>query len=286
MRNEIAKVPVAKAPAMRRKTGSIESIRDLDMILDEKSTSSPVQASPIALRKRKPTSVLSGHGSGPLKYRSRTMIIVHYDGQIQKSFEIMVRNIGTGRNMLRKGKMAAKMEAFAELAGSDDSGDSDEDTAPKMGYRPRPGFTAMRSRPGMQSGRGANNSSELFDSTDKALESAQGLCEKGAHQSLRDGDCRKELELVRKHFESVLEAASKEVAKYGARPEESSTLPSQLDPSTRTPSRIQAKPLLPDVRPDVAVATTTAKAVAIEVDEDSDDNDDFVMPPIRLTSRV
>ncbi|KAF2739048.1 hypothetical protein EJ04DRAFT_9137 [Polyplosphaeria fusca] len=285
MRNEISKVPVSRSLPMRRKTGSVESIRDLDAVLEERSASTPMQQSPFATRKRKPASVLSGQGSGALKYRSRTMIIVYYDGQIQKSFETLVRNVGTGRNMLRKGKMAAKMEAFAELAGSDSDG-SDDDVTAKIGYRPRPGFASMRSRAGARGERGGDDPSEVFDSTDKALETAQGLCEKAAHQSLRDGDCRKELDLVKKHFEGVLETATKEVAKYIGRKEMAAAVEaSKLETSTPTPTRIEAKPLLPDIRPAVAVAATTAKAVDIEVDDDTDD-DDFVMPPIRLTSRA
>jgi hypothetical protein len=60
---------------------------------------------------------------------------------------------------------------------------------------------------------------ELFDSTDRTLEHAQGLCERAAHQSLRDGTCQKELDGVRKHFKEVRESARKEVEKFNAQKE-------------------------------------------------------------------
>ncbi|KAF2121519.1 hypothetical protein BDV96DRAFT_609555 [Lophiotrema nucula] len=287
MRDEIAKVPVSRSPPLKRRTGSVESIRDLDAIIEDASTSNTPQQTPVMNRKRKTASVLSGQASGPLKYRTRMMVIVQYDGQIQKSFETLVRNIGTGRNMLRKGKMAAKMEALAELAGSeDDSEGDDDDVMAKIGYRHRAGLSSMRARGavGIVPGRAGASSQEMFDTTDKSLETAQGLCEKAAHQSLRDGDCRKELESARKHFENVLAIANQQVAKYTAQKEkEVQKETSNID--APVPTSLQLKPTMPDIRATVAAAPTTAKAVDIEIDDESD-NDDFVMPPIRLTSRA
>lgn len=298
MQSEMAKVPVSRSPLMKRKTGSVESIRDLDAILEDPSSSTAAQQSPFATRKRKTPSILSAHASGPTKYRSRMMIIVQYDGQIQKQFESLVRCIGTGRNMLRKGKMAAKMEALAELAGSSDESEGDDDNLvmSKIGYRHRGGLSSMRSRPGMRglgARPGSNASPEaVYDSTDKALELAQGLCERAAHQSLRDGECRKEMDGVRRHFEEVLQTASKEVEKYKARKEkeaEQAAAKAQEEivespTPTFTPMDVEPKPTPPVIRATTATAPTTTKAVDIEIDDESED-DDFVMPPIRLTSR-
>src|SRR5262249_8319915 len=124
MQNDIAKMPKTTAPSMKRKTNSIESIRDLDAVAIEPATEPPTstaaQQGPLPTRKRKPASVVSGQHSGVPKIRQRHLLVVYYDGQIQKAFESLVRSIGTGRNHLRKGKMEAKMNALAELAGSDD----------------------------------------------------------------------------------------------------------------------------------------------------------------------
>ncbi|KAF2473942.1 uncharacterized protein BDR25DRAFT_302001 [Lindgomyces ingoldianus] len=289
MQNAIARVPMSRPFPLRKKTGSVESIRDLDAILEEPCSSTAAQSSPLANRKRKTPSALSGHASGPSKYRTRTMIIVHYDGQIQKAFETLVRNIGTGRNMLRKGKMAAKMEALAELAGSDDDDDDEEDPVmSKIGYRRRAGLSSLRARATMRGMGGPNDNSaspELFDTTDKALEQAQGLCEKAAHQSLRDGDCRKELSGVRRYFQEVLEKAAQETAKYKARKEQEAATEG-LRTETPSATKIEPKPATPTVQSIPPVPATSSKTTDIEVDDDDDDDLDFVMPPIRLTSRA
>ncbi|KAF2265781.1 hypothetical protein CC78DRAFT_174203 [Lojkania enalia] len=289
MRSEIAKVPVNRYPPLKRKTGSVESIRDLDAIMEVRGTSTPAQQSPVITRKRKTPSVLSGQTSGPIKYRSRTMIIVQYDGEIQKAFETLVRNIGTARNMLRKGKMAAKLEAMVDLVGSDDDSEGDDDDVmAKIGYRRRVGISSMRMRGAMRNGGTLSNvttsPTELFDTTDKSLELAQVLCEKAAHQSLRDGECKAQLDTVGKHFEETLETASKEVAKRVARREREAAKEESninLSPSTT----VEANPTVAIIRPTVSAALTTAKAVDIEIDDNSEE-EDFVMPPIRLTSRA
>lgn len=292
--SEMSKVFVTCTP-IKRRTGSAESIQDLDVTLGGSRTPTAAHQSLFASRKRRTPSALS-HASGPSKYRSRTMIIVQYDGQVQKAFETLVRSIGTGRNMLRKGKMAARIEALAELAGPDDAEDDDssddEALMSKIGYRYRAGLPSTRTRGAMRGGHAETNSpssgtpAELFDSTDKVLEHAQALCERAAHRSLRDGSCRKELNGIRKHFEEVLETARKEVEKYNTRKEkESSKQDLEIEPSP--PSVVMApKTLLPNIGPAPATAHTTLKAVDIEVDDEEDDDRDFVMPPIRFTSRV
>jgi hypothetical protein len=309
MQSEMARLPVAKSPPLRKKTGSVESIRDLDIIREGSSTPLAAQQSPSTNRKRKSPSVTSGKASGPITYRSRNMIIVQYDGEIQKQFESLVRGIGTGRNMLRKGKMAAKLEALADLASSDDDSEgsdyNDEQAMSRIGYRHRAGLSSMRAR-GMMGGEPTANyntkaSPELFDTTDKSLEQAQGLCEKAAHQSLRDGDCRKELNDVRKHCQVVLDTATNEVAKYNARmakeaedaknnPPRKHSEPEVLTAAT-TPELsaspgigIDSRPMMPSTK-SAPPAIPTSKGIDIEIDDD-DDEDDFVMPPIRLTSRA
>ncbi|KAF2708786.1 hypothetical protein K504DRAFT_380734 [Pleomassaria siparia CBS 279.74] len=289
------KVPVTQSMPIKRRTGSVESIRDIQDTVEDANPSTTAQQNLYNGRKRKTPSILS-RASGPSKYRSRVMIVVQYDGEVQKSFETLVRSIGTGRNMLRKGKMVARMEALAEMAGPDDADDTDDsgDDAimAKIGYRHRAALPSMRPRGPMRGvgseskGPSSGTSVELFDSTDKALEHAQGLCERAAHQALRDGNCRKEMDGVRKHLEGVLEAANKEVEKYNARKDKESSL-DELETQSLPPSVVlPAKPILPTIRSDPAAAHTTLKAVEIEVDDDEFDDVDFVMPPIRLTSRV
>ena len=210
------------------------------------------------------------------------MVVVQYDGNVQKAFEGMVRDIGTGRNLLRKAKMAAKMQALADLA-SDSSSDDDVDPMmAKIGYRHR-GIRSARTRASLgipQSG--AATPPELFDRSDKFLEQAQSLCETAAHRSLRDGDCRKELFGVRKHFESVLEIATKEVARQESikQPEDGTNAH-----SVQSSMEIEPQPKTYLSLPTPTATIRTSKIMEIEVD-DEDDDEDYVMPPIRMTSRV
>lgn len=317
MQDEVVKVPMSLHPFPKRATESMESIRPdiVDAVERGAALLHGQQTEPAENRKRKTLSVLSGPGSGPSRYRSRTMIIVTYDGDMQKSFELLVRAIGTGRNMLRKAKMEAKMNELAALAGSsedEDEADEDEDEAimAKISHRPR--MSSMRVRAAARSGGqlggggggGASAPVALFDTTDKTLEHAQSLCEKAAHLTLRDGDCRKELEGVRKSFTDVLEIAKTEVTKCNAiRLQEPQIVRSQDSPDTTVSSaeppykrhfpQISMPPPKPQVEPKdtlPSIPTSTPpiapKIMDIEVDDEEDDDDlDFVMPPVRLTSR-
>ncbi|KAJ4368103.1 hypothetical protein N0V83_006458 [Neocucurbitaria cava] len=314
MQDQVTKLSASHSPFATRKSDSIESIQPakLDAILERAAPSHGAQTDPLGTRKRKTLSVLSGRASSPLRYRPKQMVVVSYDGDMQKSFEVLVRAIGTGRNMLRKAKMEARMNELAALAGgaSDDEdevvNEEEEAIVSKITYRPR--MSSMRARATSRRGGplGAGGSITpvaLFDTTDKTLEHAQGLCEKAAHLTLRDGDCRKELGGVRTDFNAVLETANTEVAKckakklqgpLGAHLQHNTDasissmasshrkhLPPVSTPSFGPPS----KGILPDAP--LASALTAPKVIEIEVDDDEEDEEeDFVMPPIRLTSRL
>ncbi|KAI9683034.1 MAG: hypothetical protein M1822_006227 [Bathelium mastoideum] len=165
-------------------------------------------------RKRKPASTLSiGGRSGPTKYRSRSLLVVYYDGDVQKTFEELVRYVGTGRNWLRKGKLAARLEALAEMApkdsddeGHDESDDDDPDFKGMHKIQFTPRSTRMpNSVPNGPLGprKGTASAPAIYDQLDKALERTQMMCEKAAHQYLRDGDCRLELREAKKHLEET-----------------------------------------------------------------------------------
>ncbi len=58
---------------------------------------------------------------------------------------------------------------------------------------------------------GDDDKQSTFDEADKDLEITQSLCEVAAHQFLRDGDCRVEIEGMRKKFENCRAIAKREV---------------------------------------------------------------------------
>jgi hypothetical protein len=240
------------------------------------------------------------------------MIVVSYDGDVQKAFELLVRSIGTGRNMLRKAKMEARMNEMAARAESSEEEDEDDEgeedvSQSRINYRAR--MSSLRARSAARrSGRlgvssGSPTPAELFDATDKTLEQAQELCEKAAHLTLRDGDCRKELEGVRTHFQSLLETAKTEVTKCNTRklhdPPElhahdtSDTSVSSIEPETsyrkHAPQATLPEPTpesLPKTTdPNAPTSSMPPKIVDMEVDDDDDDDEPFIMPPVRLTSR-
>ena len=160
-----------------------------------------------ARRKRKPGSVISG-ASGPQKYRTRSMIIVYYDSFVQEAFESLVRNIGSARNNLRKGKMQASMKARMSSLADDEISLSVSGFGNAM--RPKMMQTKVTRVHTGAEGRTAQ-ATAVFDTVEKELESAQSLCEVAAHQFLRDGDCSLEIEGTRQRFETCLEVAKREV---------------------------------------------------------------------------
>jgi hypothetical protein len=312
MQNDLTKVPISQSPFAKQRSDSTASIRPakLDAIAEDATPSNATPSDPIASRKRKSVSVSSGHEPDSSRYRSRTMVVTSYDGDMQKSLELLVRAFGTGRNLLRKAKMEARMNDMATMASSSEEEDDDDDddgeiSLSKVNYKAR--MSALRARSAARrSGRlgvssGVETPAELFDSTDKILEQAQELCEKAAHLTLRDGDCRKELATVRKSFETLLETAKTEVDKCNARKlqdppelqahETSDTSMSSLEPEAVYRKDTQQTSLpIPDPQsnatgPKEAAAPGPLKIVDIEVDDNDDSDDDFVLPPIRLTSR-
>lgn len=308
--DEIAKVPVKTV----KKTGSTETLKEgKEALLEQVGTDTPEQphipnqaerqALANANRKRKTASVLS-KSSGPTKYRTRSMIVVYYDAEVQKAFEGLVRSIGTGRNMLRKGKMAARMEAMAAATEDDDDDENDDDFNPviaKLQFRPRAGLGGFRTTRGMgPAGLGGDAGSEGFDTADKALENAQSLCERGAHQSLRDGDCRAELDGARRSFEEVVkiceveiqkqkekaEKAAKKAAEKARQREQSRQSQTSSGPMD-TESKLAPAPV--PVPINSGMMNGGSKIDAIEVDDNPSDDEDFALPTlprnIRLTSR-
>ncbi|KAJ8113001.1 hypothetical protein OPT61_g4766 [Boeremia exigua] len=322
MQNEISRVSVAASPFAKGKTGSMESIRPekLEAVAEDFAPSNPAPINPLGSRKRKSPSVTSGRGSGPTKYRPKTMVVVSYDGDMQRSFELLVRGLATGRNLLRKAKMEARMAELAAIAGSSEDEDDDDDEEEehiisKISYRPQMGSMRMRAAARLGAARGARGSgpappAELFETTDKTLEQAQELCEKSAHLTLREGDCRTELKMVRMHLENVLSTATTEVTKRAISqvqpiqpPQDQDTSDtsvssvepsykrhfpsiSALRPASESEAKLEPAITQSTIRAPVADPNMAPKTMDIEVDDDEEDEDmDFVMPPVRFTSR-
>lgn len=318
--DEISKVAVTVSQVVR-KTGSNETLRpadeDTDIPMVEVSPNVAVSEPPqspnrrtvngskvgqnqILNRKRKTASVLSGNYSGPVKYRSRSMVVIYYDSRIQNSFEKVVRNIGVGRNYLRKGKTAARMEALASSMDESESEDSDGDAAlAKITFKARSfNYRSSSGRAGELGRFNKSDGMEAYDLSDKALERAQGQCERGAHQFLRDGDSTDELNGCKKEFEQVYEIAKREVEnrknsllkkEKNEKKEEQEEKIEQDQP--KIAPKLQEPALLP-TPPASIQSKPTVDVGPIEVDDGDESSDgEFDLsairrPPMRQMSRV
>ncbi|KKK17040.1 hypothetical protein P175DRAFT_0554603 [Aspergillus ochraceoroseus IBT 24754] len=154
------------------------------------------------------SSIASGEGLSVISTRHN--LIIHYDGYTQTSLDEMVRNIGTARNNLRKGKMS-QLPLGGLRAGR-----------MKMSSRPQlPSFgspddllSTMRSArsPGPQPPQVHSPAKESpFEIAEKQLELAHGLCETAAYNFLRAGDCLCELKRVKDQFTALVDLATAEV---------------------------------------------------------------------------
>jgi hypothetical protein len=224
----------------RIKSPSITSIHSTDEALIEKSRPSPADAetapqspefpeiSPFeagnrylyaqARRKRKPTSSVRSGASGPQKFRSKHSVVIYYDSFIQEQLDTMVKNIASARNNVRKGKMSRSLQKGLQLPALNrrfpdayNSSTEDLDNPRMRSIKSLPTdtkITAAQTKP--------QADDSCFCQADKHLENAQSLCETAAHQFLRDGDCKLELEGVKAKFEVVLTLATESVSKFQA----------------------------------------------------------------------
>ncbi|KAF7543527.1 hypothetical protein G7Z17_g10681 [Cylindrodendrum hubeiense] len=170
-------------------------------------------------RRQRSSSMVSAEGAPPA-YRTRSMIIVYYDSYVQGFFDDLVRFVSSSRNLMRKAKMAAKVAQIKRLAevdmseeGNNDSDENGLEALPSLRYMSTRRFNPMSSisRPGFGPGGAKDQPPDVYDRLDKSLEIVQSMCEHGAHQFLRDGDCNDEITKVQKQLTEVLEVATKEM---------------------------------------------------------------------------
>ncbi|KAI9375807.1 hypothetical protein BJX61DRAFT_79602 [Aspergillus egyptiacus] len=153
-------------------------------------------------------------GDGPAVISTRHNVIIHYDGYTQKALEELVRNIGTARNNLRKGKKAqlplfggraGRMGGLSLLPAADSSTTGPDDQL-------LANIRSARARgPGPTGPQVPSKQEPPFDMADKHLELAYGFCETAAYEFLRAGRCDSELNSVKERFTVLLEVVTEEV---------------------------------------------------------------------------
>lgn len=242
----------------------------------------------LSQRKRKTASVCSGNQSNPCKYRSRSMIVVYYDGEAQKSFESLVRAIGTCRNNIRKGKMGVRVDCLARTGSSSSEGSNsgDEDAVldlNKLGYR----STRQTRTEGRMFGKDVIL--ESFDKVDNCLEKGQTLCERAAHQILRDGDCALEVRNAKAHFLEAKKLAEADLPELRRRAERAVERQRRSDERRRAEAGERTQKELADALNGdgfTALAPSLSTDGKLEVDLEADDSDadenDFAVDALRF----
>jgi len=251
----------------------------------------------LSQRKRKTDSVCSGNQSGPPKFRNKTATAVYYDGETQKHFEKLVRAIGSSRNAIRKGKMSAKVDALARTGSSSSetsSGGEENDfnpMPPKLAYK--------QTRPDRLPAFGRSDDVAVFDRLDGQLEKAQSLCERAAHQILRDGDCTLETRNAKEHFEDasrIAEAELPALRKKAERAAEREKRHAEREERLRAEEeaaeqkRRSAAEVAQRIMSSMAASQPTgliSSADALEVDDSSDtDEEEFDISTLRFASKM
>lgn len=138
----------------------------------------------------------------------------------------------------------------------------------------------------------ASGPASIFDELDTGLEWCQSMCERAAHQFLRDGDCNIEIEGIKRRLNEVKEAVEKQLAINAE--EEANKLKVKADGNkssrTKTPERPRGEtydgtPALPVERrslraiqmrrtPSMGVSTEPEIPNAMEVDDEGFGDDD------------
>ena len=176
----------------------------------QSTQTSPTSITTDIIRKRKPGSDFSG-ASGPGRYRTNSMVVVFYDSAIQDGFATLVKDIANVRSTMRKSRNTATVRA--RMVAPNTPHEGDPKTAEEV-VDPQKAVAAIgRTRLGRRT---ADNSPDkqkykVYDEADRDLDSAQTLSEKGAHQFLRDGDSRHQINGMRKYFGSLQILAKREV---------------------------------------------------------------------------
>ncbi|RAK96076.1 uncharacterized protein BO80DRAFT_429449 [Aspergillus ibericus CBS 121593] len=275
----------------RRKNSSICSIRPDDLRSSAPDTDIQPQSSAAETRTTVTTPNTSQHqsnvnprkrgaeeapsldGSDESPYVStRNNLIIHYDGHTQKVLEEMVRNIGTARNNIRKGRMAQlpmagyrnkmldRSTGMNNLASSLSSSDSSENDVLSSIRKARnqgpPGPRAREHSP--------------FDTAEKQLELVHGMCETAAYHFLRSGDCSADLASVEGEFKNLLDLATNEVGRLKAEQQEAPAAQEETPITAPTATTIEAD------------RQSLSKIDTIEVDDGTDSVESIDLTAFRV----
>lgn len=209
------------------------------------------QAQVCAMIKVKRSDSVISHEGASSRYRTRDMVIVYYDSNVQLFFEDVVKFVSASRNLMRKAKMAAKVAHIKRMAELETPSDDELDTNPEadagsiipstldvdqplepdvlpngdadepMPVLPnprevrrangRPRYSRETYGTAALAASKGKDLPDVYDELDKGLEYVQAQCEKAAHQILRDGNCSEEVENIKRKLAETKQLAEQEV---------------------------------------------------------------------------
>jgi len=314
---EVERIAVPTSRKLKR-TGSNESIRPSANNADNSETTlettdasqsnniakaqnSPRQISGSSRRRRISASAMSVTSGSHDKFRTRSQMIVYYDSEVQKAFELLVHNIGAGRNYIRKARLAIRMEA---LTGASAKARAEEDISGRLSTRSTRNATsgyelllaqALRSSRGLDSlrpdpatdGCTSTATTDACTLADQGLDKAQAFCETGAYRFLREGECDEEIVGARTIFEEIKRTSDKEVERL--------TMVEVERQKERDAQRLKEQERHQQSRAEVAahpaLMSSDGLNEVIEADDDDgddDEEDDYTLlkPPFRMTART
>lgn len=222
--------------------------------------------------RRKQGSFLRSGASGPQTFRNQHQVIIYYDSTVQDGLEGLVKEIGTARNNVRKGRQARELERGLRLPSF---GLEDHFPARRVPVMPSPpkshSPTDLAVDPKICLNDAPSNEDATFTEVAKKLEAAQALCETAAHQFLRDGDCTPELDRIRTYLQTVLQVARQQIESWeqekdGTKPEAQET-DALVKKENHDVATTVAEKLGVNITPVVNTVTHTTE---IEVDSDND----------------
>ncbi|KAK6085839.1 hypothetical protein SCUP234_02746 [Seiridium cupressi] len=100
--------------------------------------------------------------------------------------------------------------------------------------------------------------SDIYDELDRALEFVQGMCERAAHQFLRDGDCTEEIQTIKKRLDESHTKAAKEMDRLAKEDPDALTKPDSPNPRSYRPSTMRRD----------CGASAPKKTMKVEVDDE------------------
>ena len=229
-----------KSPSLQSIHSNVEESVHLSQIDPQNENTLPTPPAPIlinpleagnkylyaqAQKKRKPGSSVRSGASGPQKFRNKNQVVIYYDSHMQTELDAMVKAVGVARNNLRKGRNALNASQKFPLPTLSRRHDSSSLNPSAANIRSqsisRPVLSGKYNlRSSTQSP--AKDDEACFVDVDKMLETVQGLYETAAHQFLRDGDCKTELDSARVSLSDIIAKAvpTTEMLKGKARAQE------------------------------------------------------------------